>query len=60
MARTTGYTATTVCRLIRTGRFSQKGVIAPESIGRDEACMDFILNGLAERGVVYRESVERQ
>jgi saccharopine dehydrogenase-like NADP-dependent oxidoreductase len=59
MARTTGYTATTVSRLIITGRFNQKGVIAPEHIGREEACMDFILDGLAERGVVYRESIEK-
>lgn len=60
MARTTGYTATMVCRLIRKGRFSQKGIIAPETIGREDGCMDFILNGLAERGVIYRESVEKQ
>jgi lysine 6-dehydrogenase len=59
MARTTGYTATTVARLIRSGRFKQKGVIAPEHIGREAACMDFILAGLAKRGVVYRESIEK-
>lgn len=56
MARTTGYTATVVARLIREGRFNQKGVIAPERIGGQAACMDFILRGLAERGVIYRES----
>lgn len=57
MARTTGYTATMVARLIRAGGFNQKGVIPPEYIGSDSACMDFILDGLADRGVVYRESV---
>jgi saccharopine dehydrogenase-like NADP-dependent oxidoreductase len=59
MARTTGYTATVVARLLAGGRFSQKGVIAPETIAADPSCMDFILKGLAERGVVYKESVER-
>ncbi len=58
MARTTGFTATVVTRLIRQGHFSQKGVIPPERIGREAACMEFILKGLAERGVVYRETVE--
>lgn len=58
MARATGYTATVVARLIGARRFSQKGVIAPEQIGSEPACMAFILEGLAERGVVYRETVE--
>lgn len=59
MARTTGYTATVVARLIQKGLFTRKGVIPPERIGSDGACMDTILKGLAERGVVYRESVEK-
>ncbi|MGA6924480.1 MAG: saccharopine dehydrogenase C-terminal domain-containing protein [Desulfosarcina sp.] len=58
MARTTGYTATVAARLLRQGKFDQTGVIAPETIGADAACMDFMLNGLAERGVVYKEAVE--
>ena len=58
MARTTGYTATVVARLIAKGHFNQKGIIAPERIGREAACMKFILEGLTVRGVVYRESVE--
>jgi len=58
MARTAGYTATVVARLLREEIFNQKGVIAPEQIAADAACMDFILKGLAARGVVYRESVE--
>lgn len=57
MARTTGFTATMVARLISAGGFNQKGVIPPEHIGSESDCMDFILEGLAERGVVYRESV---
>jgi saccharopine dehydrogenase-like NADP-dependent oxidoreductase len=60
MARTTGYTATVTARLIAQGRFTQTGIIAPERIGMDPACMTFILKGLAQRGVVYEESVEEE
>jgi lysine 6-dehydrogenase len=60
MARTTGYTATVTARLITSRRFIQTGIIPPERIGMDAACMTFILNGLAERGVIYRESVEEE
>lgn len=58
MARTTGYTATVTACLIRDGRFAHKGVIAPERIGGEAACMAYMLEGLARRGVVYREMVE--
>jgi len=57
MARTTGYAATTVLRMIKSGMFTQKGVIAPEMIGKDEKCVDYILRGLAERGVIYRKKL---
>lgn len=60
MARTTGYTATVTARLIARGLFDQSGIIPPERIGREPACMAFILEGLARRGVVYRESVEER
>jgi len=58
MARTTGYTATVAIRLLAAGLYDRKGISPPEFIGRDEACVDFMLNGLEERGVVYRQSVE--
>jgi lysine 6-dehydrogenase len=58
MARTTGYTATVTARMLLEGLFAEKGVIAPETIGARADCMDFILKGLADRGVVYKESVE--
>jgi lysine 6-dehydrogenase len=58
MARTTGYTATLTARLVARGRYRRKGISAPEHIGMDARCVKFILGGLAERGVVYRESVE--
>jgi len=59
MARTTGYTATTVARMITQGLFRRKGISAPEHIGENTRCVKFLLSGLAERGVVYRETVER-
>jgi len=59
MARTTGYTATTVARMITQGLFQRKGISAPEHIGENTRCVKFLLSGLAERGVVYRETVER-
>ena len=58
MARCTGYTATVTARMLDKGLFSQKGIIAPELIGKEAACMDFILSALAERKVDYRETVE--
>jgi len=57
MARTTGYTATMALRMIAGGLYTQKGISAPEFIGRYPECVDFILNGLKDRGVVYKEKV---
>jgi lysine 6-dehydrogenase len=54
MSRTTGYTCTAALNLLAKGLFSPKGVFPPELVGSDKACFDFILNYLAERGVVYR------
>jgi saccharopine dehydrogenase-like NADP-dependent oxidoreductase len=59
MARTTGYTATMAARMIARGLYRRKGVSAPEFIGANSRCVKFVLDGLAERGVVYRETVER-
>ena len=57
MARTTGYTATVILRMIADGLFQEKGIIVPEMIGKNPDCVKYLLNGLKERGVVYRESV---
>ena len=51
MARTTGYTATMGVRLLLSGKFGKKGVYYPEEIGKEEAYFDFILKGLAEKGI---------
>jgi lysine 6-dehydrogenase len=53
MARTTGYTATAAVRLIAGGLYRQPGIIPPETIGREHACVEFMLKSLAERNVIY-------
>lgn len=58
MARTTGYAATTAIRMLAAGLYDRKGISPPEIVGRDEACVEFMLKGLEQRGVVYRHSVE--
>jgi len=58
MARTTGYTATMALRMVSKGLYSRKGVSAPEFIGKYPKCVKFLLNGLAERGVVYKETIK--
>lgn len=58
MARTTGYTATTALRMLAQRLYSQKGISPPEYIGREMQCCEFMLAGLKERGVVFRETIE--
>lgn len=58
MARTTGYTATMALRMLASGLYTKKGVSAPEYIGKYPVCVDFIMKGLKERGVIYNEKVE--
>ncbi len=58
MARTTGYTATMTARMISRGLFTRKGISAPEHIGLKPACVKFILQGLSDRGVCYKESIQ--
>jgi lysine 6-dehydrogenase len=59
MARTTGYTATAAVRMLSRGLFKRQGIIAPEFIGQQPECVDFLLKELADRGVVYRHEVEK-
>jgi len=57
MARTTGYTATTVLRLLKEGLFNQKGIITPEIIGKDETCVKFVLEKLKQKNIVYKQTI---
>lgn len=56
MARTTGYTATSVVNLIQEGLFTEKGVFPPELIGKHEKCFTYILKHLRERNIKYVKS----
>jgi len=53
MARTTGYTCTAAANLFLEGKYSRKGIIAPEILGQDDTAFDYILNYLKERGINY-------
>ncbi|MBM3295336.1 MAG: hypothetical protein FJY82_12565 [Candidatus Aminicenantes bacterium] len=56
MARTTGSTATMAVRLLAAGLFKRPGICPPEYLGQDPGVVEFVLAGLRERGVIYRES----
>lgn len=58
MARTTGYTATVALRMLADGLYDKPGIHPPEFIGGQPNCVEYILAGLRERGIVYRESVQ--
>lgn len=58
MARTTGYTATSALRLLSKGLFDRKGICPPEYIGQKTECVNFVIEGLKKRGIVYNETVE--
>ena len=59
MARTTGYAATVAARMLAQGLYDQKGISPPEFVGRHPECVDFMLKGLAERGVVFKKQIDR-
>jgi saccharopine dehydrogenase-like NADP-dependent oxidoreductase len=58
MARTTGYSATMAIRLIAAGLFRETGVSPPEKIGQSEDCVQFILEGLKQRGIFIDQNVQ--
>lgn len=57
MARTTGYTATAAANMFLEGLFQEKGVFPPELVGKHEACFNYFINYLEERGVVYVKTI---
>ena len=59
MARTTGYTATLVLRMIAAGMYQRKGISVPEFIGQQPECVEFMRCGLKDRGIVYEETIVR-
>lgn len=60
MARTTGYTATALARLVLDGRYREPGISPPERVGREDGALEFVLDHLARRGVVVRQSTDRE
>lgn len=58
MARTTGFPATAVARLVLAGKYSRRGVCPPEYLGSDEAAFRAVMDELAARNVVYHRTEE--
>ncbi len=56
MARTTGYTCTAVANLILDGHYQQEGINPPEYVGVKQHDFDYVMNYLAERGVMYKKT----
>jgi len=58
MARTTGFTCCAAANLLLDRTFDETGVHPPEHVGAVQACYDYMLGYLAERGVHYRQRTE--
>jgi saccharopine dehydrogenase-like NADP-dependent oxidoreductase len=58
MARTTGYAATMATRLLLGNFYRKPGVTVPEMLGENEQHVLFMLQGLKDRNVIYREKIE--
>jgi lysine 6-dehydrogenase len=58
MARTTAYAASQAVRLMVSGLHTQKGIVVPEQMGKNEKIVDFMLSGLAERNVMYKTTID--
>lgn len=56
MARTTGFPATAVARLILAGKLSREGVLPPEFLGADEPLFRAVMDDLASKNIVYRQT----
>jgi saccharopine dehydrogenase-like NADP-dependent oxidoreductase len=53
MARTTGYTCTSVARLILNGDFSRTGICPPEFIGSEPGCYHKIVTMLEDKNIRF-------
>ncbi len=58
MARTTGYTASTAVRLLAEDKYMNKGISVGEMMAVDEDVVNFMLEGLKQRGVNYKSKAE--
>ncbi|WP_336514881.1 saccharopine dehydrogenase family protein [Pollutibacter soli] len=51
MSRTTGYTCTATANIIARGIFKEKGVFAPESVGKHKESFDYLMQYLDKREI---------
>ncbi len=51
MSRTTGYTALSVAEIMLNGKITQKGIITPEEIGKNQDLFEQVKNGLHRFGI---------
>jgi saccharopine dehydrogenase-like NADP-dependent oxidoreductase len=58
MARTTGYTATAMVRVLARGLYRKPGITPPELLGGDPTCYDFVMKELEARGIRFSHQVE--
>ena len=58
MARTTGYTCTAMANLVAKGLWTQPGLAAPETVGRNVDCFDSVISHLEARGVHIFQRVD--
>ncbi len=58
MARTTGYTGTAAANMLLEGKFAQKGVNPPEYLGKQEGILEYALDYLKSRGVIYKKTTQ--
>jgi saccharopine dehydrogenase-like NADP-dependent oxidoreductase len=58
MARTTGYTCTTIARMLARGELRQTGVLAPEQLGAIDGVLTHVAEALKERRISINERIE--
>jgi len=58
MARTTGYTCTTVARLLARKKICHIGICPPEFLGQNHNYYRLIMDGLKEKDIHFKEKVE--
>jgi hypothetical protein len=44
--------------MVAEGLYTHRGISPPEYLGRQFGCVDYLLQGLAAKGIFYRERVE--
>jgi saccharopine dehydrogenase-like NADP-dependent oxidoreductase len=60
MARTTGYTCTSIVRQLLKGMIPWKGICPPEIIGGTEGCFEDLLEQLQSRNIHLQETITKK